>query len=71
MAVINQKKSYISSFEGQDSTFRGIYYTIACLNLVSAIIFLAGQTTGIFHYDWAAHYGKHRAVWVPLYHLSN
>ena len=60
MAVIARKKTH--TFQAQGRAFRTIYYTIAWIQTLTALICLIGQTTGIFFYDWAAHYGlqEHR-----------
>eukprot|EP01083_Nonionella_stella_P208338 756128_1 len=56
-AIIIPKKAYVTSFQAQDRAFQRIYYTIASLQLLTALICLTGQTTGIFFYDWAASLG--------------
>eukprot|EP01083_Nonionella_stella_P143488 446125_1 len=64
MTVISHKKTKRIStidpnvcFRAQDRAFQIIYYTIACLQLLTTLVCLAGQTTGIFFYDWAARHG--------------
>ncbi|KAL7543467.1 hypothetical protein ACHAXR_013401 [Thalassiosira sp. AJA248-18] len=52
--IVPKKKSYAANFQAQDRAFRMIYYTIAWLQSLTALVCLAGQTTGMFFYDWAA-----------------
>lgn len=44
-------------FEAQGKAFRIMYYTIAWIQALSALIFLLTQTTCVFFYDWTVEQG--------------
>lgn len=50
-------QSYTASFEAQDLGFRIKYFVIAWIQALTIPILLAGQTMGLFFYDWATQYG--------------
>jgi len=53
----DQDASSLTSQEEQGRVFEILYWSIVVINVLAALVFLVGQTTEVFNYDWTVSVG--------------